>query len=174
MTPPWVSNLIQRFSSSRPGAWLLARLLPVIDRWWFYRRRGSETLTAAILNLPTVMVTTIGAKSGLPRTVPLLYISPPDDPATFALIATNFGQERYPSWYFNLKANPRAVCTRNGETREYLAHEAIDEEYQRYWELAVKTYFGYNLYKQRIQKRPIPILVLKPVSGVLESSNPPG
>ncbi len=109
------------------------------------------------------MVTTLGAKSGLPRTVPLLYIASEDDPSTFALIATNFGQERYPAWYFNLKANPRAVCTLNGETREYLAHEAKDEEYQRYWELAVNTYFGYNLYKQRIHTRPIPIIVLTPL-----------
>lgn len=159
-----VSEIIKRISSSRPGAWLLARILPSIDRWWFRRKHGESTLTGVILELPTAMITTIGAKSGKPRTVPLLYIASQDDPSTFALIATNFGQEHYPAWYFNLKANPRAICTLNGITRVYHAHEADGKEYETYWRLATQTYFGYALYRQRIHRRRIPILVLTPVS----------
>lgn len=163
MPPRRLSNLIKRISSSRPGAYVLARLLPPLDHWWFRRSGGSSLLTSLFVDVPTVMVTTIGAKSGLPRSTPLLAISSDQSPSSFALIATNFGQESYPAWYFNLKANPRAVCTWNGVTRTYQAHEASGEEYETYWQLAIQAYFGYSLYRQRIHHRHIPIMVLTPV-----------
>jgi deazaflavin-dependent oxidoreductase (nitroreductase family) len=158
----FLRKLIQKIASSRYGALILARILPPLDRWW-YRTSGSKnTLTDLILDLPTLMVTTIGAKSGLPRSTPLLYIQDEQAPGVFALIATNFGQEKYPAWYYNLKANPRAVCTINGVTQQYLAREIKGEEYQHYWELATQTYFGYDLYRKRIKSRKIPILLLEP------------
>ncbi|MCX8062559.1 MAG: nitroreductase/quinone reductase family protein, partial [Anaerolineales bacterium] len=100
--------------------------------------------------------------SGQPRTTPLLPILDPTQPHKIALIATNFGQERYPSWYFNLKKNPLAECTINGERKTYRAREAEGMEYQQYWQLAEQTFFGYRLYRQRIRKRLIPILILEP------------
>lgn len=109
-----------------------------------------------------VFVTMTGARSGLTRTVPLLCIRDERDPSTFALIATNWGQARYPAWYFNLKANPRVACTIAGKKGQYIAHETVDEEYARFWQLAVDTYAGYPSYRQRIHGRNIPIMVLTP------------
>ncbi|MGB9639489.1 MAG: nitroreductase family deazaflavin-dependent oxidoreductase [Anaerolineales bacterium] len=162
-------NTIKKISSTKLGAQILARILPPLDRWWFRTFSTKSTLTGIILGFPMVMVTTIGAKSGLPRTTPLLYIRDEENPATFALIATNFGQEKYPAWYFNLKANPRATCTLNGITQQYLAREITGEEYQHYWNLATNTYFGYQLYRQRIHTRPIPILLLEPIESPYEA-----
>ena len=120
-------------------------------------------MTGLFTGLTVVIVTATGAKSGLPRTLPLLCIRDEQDSATFALIATNWGQEHYPAWYFNLKANPRAVCSIAGKTGQYLAHEAAGEEYARYWQDAADTYKGYPLYKQRIHGRKIPIMVMSPL-----------
>ncbi len=110
-----------------------------------------------------MMLTTTGAKSGLPRTVPLLYIRDENHPNSFALIATNWGQRTYPAWYFNLKANPEALCVIEGKAGSYLAHEAAGDEYDRFWQYATNTYFGYTLYKQRISGRRIPIMVMKAI-----------
>ena len=53
--------------------------------------------------LPVMLLTTTGAKTGLQRTVPLVYLS---DDAGLILVASNFGGEHHPGWYHNLIANP--------------------------------------------------------------------
>ncbi|MBX0329454.1 nitroreductase family deazaflavin-dependent oxidoreductase [Oscillochloris sp. ZM17-4] len=157
-----VHALTQRIAASPPGAWFYARTLHLLDGIFLRWSGGRMTMSSLVAGLPVVIVTTTGAKSGLPRIIPLLCIRDERDPATFAIIATNWGQPRYPAWYFNLKATPRATCSIDGTAGEYLAHEATDEEYARFWRYAVDTYVGYPLYKQRIQGRSIPIMVMTP------------
>lgn len=152
--------LMHKIGSSTPGAWLYARTLHISDGIVLRLSGGRMTMTSLLSGLPVVIVTTTGAKSGLARTVPLLCIRDEDNPANFAIIATNWGQKRYPAWYFNLKANPQATCSIAGKVATYLAHEAADEEYTRFWDYAVHTYRGYPLYKQRIHGRKIPIMVM--------------
>ncbi|HTX89732.1 MAG TPA: nitroreductase/quinone reductase family protein [Anaerolineales bacterium] len=155
--------LVLRISASKLGAWLLARSLHHFDTLLLRWSRGRVNLTSLLTGAPVVHVTTTGAKSGLPRSVPLLCIRDEKDPQNFALIATNFGQKNYPAWYFNLKAHPHATCSIGGDIRHYLAHEASGEEYARFWEYAASVYIGYPLYKQRIQGRRVPILVMIPL-----------
>lgn len=152
--------LIQRIAASKPGAWLMSRSLHHIDRIVMRFSSGRMSLTSILAGIPVVILTTTGAKSGLPRTVPLLGICDEYDPASFALIATSWGQEHYPAWFYNLRANPQATCSIAGESRQYTAHEATGEEYERFWQSAVDTYLGYSLYKQRIHGRKIPVIVM--------------
>jgi hypothetical protein len=63
-----------------------------------------------------------------------------------------------------LKANPRAICAIGGKVGEYMAHEASGEEYERFWQCALDTYIGYPNYKQRVDERHIPIMVMTPVA----------
>lgn len=153
-------GFVQKIASSRPGAWFFARTLPYFDRVVFKLSGGRATMTSALAGLPVVLLTTTGAKSGLPRTLPLLFIR--DDPDRFALVASNWGQRHYPAWYFNLKANPRAIGSICGQTETYVAHEASGEEYERFWQYAANTYIGYPLYKQRVGERRIPIMIMTP------------
>ena len=153
---------IQKMASLRPVSWFFARTLHHLD-WIMLKLSGKRaTLTSLLTGLPVVVVTTTGAKSGLPRTLPLLCIRTPEQPEQFALIASNFGQRHNTGWYFNLKKNPRADCLIQGQTRMYTAHEASEEEYEKYWQRAQATYIGFPLYKQRAGKRRIPIMVLEP------------
>jgi deazaflavin-dependent oxidoreductase (nitroreductase family) len=155
--------LIQRLASSVPGSWFLSRTLHHLDGLFLRASRGRYNLTSILAGVPLVVVTTTGAKSGLPRSVPLLCIRDKNAPASFALIATNWGQQHYPAWYINLKANPHASCSVDGQVGRYLAHEASEAEYARFWQEAIDTYFGYLLYKQRIHGRKVPILVMEPL-----------
>jgi deazaflavin-dependent oxidoreductase (nitroreductase family) len=153
----------QSVAASKPGAWFLSRTLHHFD-WLLLKLTGNRlTMTSLIAGLPIVIVTCKGAKSGLPRTLPLIYIADEQRPGVMALIGTNWGRQRYPSWYFNLKANPQAACSIRGKSASYLAHEAQGQEYERFWQAASETYLGYPLYKQRIAGRRIPIMVLEPV-----------
>lgn len=53
-----------------------------------------------------LVLETIGRKSGLVRSVPLLYLPSGDD---FVILASNYGQEQPPAWWRNLEAEPDAA-----------------------------------------------------------------
>ncbi len=152
---------MQHLAASKPSSWVLAHVLHRVDRTVLRLSAGRATLSTILTGLPVATVTTTGARSGQPRTSPLALIQDPERLGRFALIASNFGQHRFPAWYFNLKKNPRAVCTVDGRREPYVAHEAAGDEYDRFWGYAVDIYFGYALYKQRARRR-IPIMVMEP------------
>ncbi len=156
---------MQRLAASPPGAWFYARTLHHFDRLVLKLSGGRSTLTSLVTGLPVVVVTTTGAKSGKPRTVPLLCIRDQHDPTIVAVIASNWGQHHYPAWYVNLKANPRAACAIAGQIGSYVAHEAVGEEYKRFWRYAADTYLGYPLYQQRTGGRRIPIMIMTPLKS---------
>src|SRR5262245_7007052 len=135
-------GLVQQIGSSRFGAWFHARTLHHFDRVAFKLSGGRATLTSALAGLPVVLLTTTGAKSGLPRTLPLLCIRDERNPVTFALVASNWGQTHYPAWYFNLKANPQAVGSIRGQVQTYVAHAASGEEYDRLWQRSEERRVG--------------------------------
>ena len=77
--------------------------LPRIDRGMFRLSRGRTTFSAWISGLPIIMLTTTGARSGQPRTLPVLALPEGD---RLVLIASNFGLPSNPGWYHNLRAQP--------------------------------------------------------------------
>ena len=90
-----------------------------------------------VVNAPLV---TTGAKSGQPREVQLTYFHDGSDPI---LVASNFGGQKHPAWYYNLKANPE--CRFGGE--RFRASEVTDPaEHARLYALAEKVYAGYGDY----------------------------
>ena len=158
-----IQSFAQKIASSRPGAWYFSRTLHHFDRAFLKLTGRRMSLTTVLTGLPVVTVTTVGVRSGLPRTLPLACIRDERDPNSFALVASNWGQDHNPAWYYNLKARPHAKCSLGGQTGEYVAHEATGEEYRKFWRSAADAYIGYPLYQQRADKRHIPIMVLSPV-----------
>ena len=79
------------------------------------------------------------------------------------LVASNYGQQRNPAWYHNLKANPRCFTSFRGQRHEMEAYEAEGEERKRLWELDLSVYPPRNHYAQRAGNRRIPVMVVQPV-----------
>jgi deazaflavin-dependent oxidoreductase (nitroreductase family) len=158
------SAFVQKFASSPAGSRFFARYAHHFDRFIYKLSGQRTTLTSILTGLPVLVLTTTGAKSGLPRTNPLLVIRDPHNPDVLALIASNWGQSHHPAWYFNLKANPRASGVLESHRATYTAHETRGEEYNHYWNLACEIYPGYALYKARAGERHIPIMILVPES----------
>jgi deazaflavin-dependent oxidoreductase (nitroreductase family) len=121
------------------------------------------TLTSLLSGMPVMWLTVKGAKTGLLRSLPILCIRDEDNPNIIALVAANWGKDRRPGWYYNLKANPHAQGSIRGQMQKYIAHEAEGEEYIKYWQAANQTYLGFAHYQQRINEGRLPILVLNPV-----------
>ncbi|TES88991.1 MAG: nitroreductase family deazaflavin-dependent oxidoreductase [Anaerolineales bacterium] len=157
--PHWWHNIIKRAAATKFGTWLVANTLHHLDRPFIKLTNGHNSPSRFLAGLPVVTLTAIGAKSGKPRSIPLAGYPFGEK---VILIATNFGRNRHPGWYHNLKANPEVVLSFLGHTKTYVSHEAEGEEYQTYWQQAVALYAGYEVYKQRAGKRHIPVVVLTP------------
>jgi deazaflavin-dependent oxidoreductase (nitroreductase family) len=148
---------LEAFARTRVGRRFGIDFAARVDPWLLRVSRGR---IGTFLGTPMAALTTTGAKSGELRTAAVLYFSDGED---VILIASNFGQERHPAWYHNLKAHPGAVMERQGVTASYTAVEVYDDsERARLFELADLLYKGYADYRIRTAAigRRIPILRL--------------
>lgn len=121
-----------------------------------YRLTGGR-VGGRIGKLPVLLLTTIGRKSGRPRTQPLAYTRVGDD---YAVIASKGGAAQHPLWYLNLRANPLAEVTVGRDTRKVRARDAEGEERERLWRALADLYPGYDRYAQKTSRR-IPVVVLE-------------
>ena len=139
---------------------MFARVAQRIDRPVFRLTNGRHTLSNLASGIPVVMLTTTGARSGLPRTVPVLGVPADGD---IAVIASNFGQHSNPGWYHNLLAHPDAQVTVEGRTSSVRAVVVEGDERARIWREGLKIYPGWAQYERRTPHRGITMFVLKPV-----------
>ena len=146
-------------ASSGPGAWFLSRVLHRLDRGLMRLSGGRLMLSELVVGVPTILITTTGARSGQLRTLPLVAVP---DGERLLLVASNWGGERNPGWYYNLKANPACEAVVEGERRQYVARELEGEERKRAWKRAMAVYPGYRAYRQRAAQRTIPVMALEP------------
>jgi deazaflavin-dependent oxidoreductase (nitroreductase family) len=121
-----------------------------------YRVTGGK-IGGRIGKLPVLLLTTIGRKSGQPRTQPLAYTRAGDG---YAVIASKGGAPQHPLWYLNLRANPLAEVTVGRETWKVRARDAEGEERERLWHALADLYPGYDRYAQKTSRR-IPVVVLE-------------
>lgn len=155
-----VQKAVRRLAASGPGAWLFARVLHRIDRPVYRLTRGRHTFASLLSGIPVVLLTTTGARTGRPRTVPVLGL-----PAAggLAVIASNFGQQHQPGWYYNLVANPEGSVMVDGRSRQVRAVEAEGDVRRRIWEEGLRVYPGWAQYERRASHRRIAVFVLEPV-----------
>ncbi len=156
-TPNAFQKLIHRFLMLRPVTASFAPWIHRLDTAVVRLTRGKYTISEFI-GWQIVQLTTIGAKTNQPRTLPLVALFDDD---RIAFIASSFGRKHNPAWYYNLKAHPECMVEWNGKTELFIAHEAEGEEYRKFWELAVSAYEGYEKYKTRAGRK-IPVMVLEP------------
>jgi deazaflavin-dependent oxidoreductase (nitroreductase family) len=157
--PNAFQKFIHRFLMLRPVSAILAHVLYRIDALVLKLTRDRRTVTE-IVGLPIIQLTATGAKSGQPRTMTLVGLL---DGAKIAIIGTNFGRRNNPGWYYNLKANPQCTVHFNGRKGEFRARQTLAGERERYWQMAVSYYEGYDLYRIRAAQRVIPVMVLEPL-----------
>lgn len=155
--PNAFQRLLHRFLMLRAVTDFFAPRVHHMDKA-FLRLTGGKFSVAQILGWPIVQITTLGAKTNQPRTMPLVGVIDNDK---IALIASSFGREHNPGWYYNLKAHPECDVLFRGRTGKYIARETQGDEYSYYWKMAVSYYEGYEKYKERAAHRHIPIMVLE-------------
>jgi deazaflavin-dependent oxidoreductase (nitroreductase family) len=115
---------------------------------------------ASFGGMPSLELTTIGRKSGQPRSVMLTV--PLQEGDTYVVVASRGGDDIHPAWFLNLRDNPAVEVQLVGGTKQPMtAHVATAQERARMWPLIAGKYKNYAGYQKRTE-REIPLVLLKP------------
>jgi deazaflavin-dependent oxidoreductase (nitroreductase family) len=123
-------------------------------------RRGNTLRDTGLL---IIIVTSIGARTGLIRKTPLLRI---EHSGEYALVASYGGTPRNPAWYFNLTASPKSVSIQDGAKPFGVTVREIEGEERSAWvRRAVATYAAYAEYLSN-PARNVPILIAQRTASI--------
>lgn len=169
-------NLVQRafreFGGTRVGASAFSLVLRHADDLIGRLTHGRHSAPSLFSGISVLQVTTTGRRSGRPRTSHL--IATPYD-RTLALIGTNFGQPATPAWVLNLEADPHAVVSHRGVSREVVARPAAPSEVDEVFARSAAFYPGYGRYRRRLAgRRQVRVFVLEPDTRPRHRPGDPG
>ncbi|GEB48971.1 MULTISPECIES: nitroreductase family deazaflavin-dependent oxidoreductase [Streptomyces] len=109
-------------------------------------------------DLPVVVLTTLGAKSGKLRKTPLMRV---EHDGAYAVVASLGGAPKHPVWYHNVVADPRVELQDGPVRQDMVAREVTGEEKAAWWARAVEAFPDYTDYQKKTD-REIPVFVLEP------------
>jgi deazaflavin-dependent oxidoreductase (nitroreductase family) len=141
-----IKRAVQWLAATKQGVAFTRSVAVPIDSVLLKATHGRVGVTMGAA--PVLLLTSTGARSGLPRSVPLQYFTDGDD---VVLAASNFGGGRHPGWYHNLLANPECELRVGGNGGPFVAREVHDGDRRRLFELAIDLYPGYVKYADRTE-----------------------
>jgi proline iminopeptidase len=116
--------------------------------------------TAPEMSVPSLLLTTVGRKSGERFLFPLFYGRAGDG---YFVVASKGGAPKHPVWYLNLLANPEVDIQVGTAKMRARARTASGSERAELWEQAVQFWPPYADYQRKATEREIPIVVLDPI-----------
>jgi deazaflavin-dependent oxidoreductase (nitroreductase family) len=106
----------------------------------------------------TLLLTTVGRRSGEPRTTPLIYGQSGDD---YLVVASKGGSDAPPAWYRNLEVNPEVEIQVKDQTMKARARTATSGEKPELWKIMTREWPDYDSYQENTD-REIPVVVIEP------------
>ncbi|GID95313.1 nitroreductase family deazaflavin-dependent oxidoreductase [Amorphoplanes digitatis] len=138
---------------------------PSTSNW---AREQAETYEATngakageILGRPVIVLTSVGARTGLLRKTALMRV---EHDGEYAVVGSLGGAPKNPVWVYNLRKNPEVELQDGEEKHEYVAHEVSGAERALWWDRAVEAFPNYAGYEKKT-KRSIPVFVLRRASA---------
>jgi F420H(2)-dependent quinone reductase len=138
----------------------LSRTLKVA--WWVHRwlyQLSGGRIGRRSNGFEVLLLTTVGRKSGEPRTVAIQSLEHRDG---WAVIASYAGEDRDPAWCLNLRAQPTAEVQIRGTHVRVRAREASGAEREELWGRFAAIDDAYDEYQRRTS-RILPVIVLEPL-----------
>ncbi|MBD2900295.1 hypothetical protein amrb99_92990 [Actinomadura sp. RB99] len=140
--------LFQRISGARWFAKVGPKVVPHVDRA-LHRLTGGRAMLGQLL-VPSLVLTTTGAVSGLRRQTPLACLPDGDG---WLVVGSNFGREKHPAWTGNLIKNPEAEVSFRGATTPVTAHLLDDAERAEAWPRLTAVWPVYDRYVERADRQ---------------------
>ena len=119
-------------------------------------RANQGKVGGQLANMPVLLLTTTGAKSGRAITKPLVYTTDGD---RLVVLASFAGGPKNPPWYHNLVANPVATVEVGSERFRVRAAVTAGEERQRLFERQAAQMLIFAEYQTKTTRQ-IPVIVL--------------
>ena len=141
--PDWIKNHLARYLATDGADGYL----------WDASLGGGKGL------VPTLLLTTVGRKSGRVLTLPLIFGR---SGLNYVVVASKGGAPTHPAWYLNLQARPEVQVQVKAEKFTAYARTAKGEEHAALWSTMVEIYGPYAQYQTKTDRQ-IPIVVLEPV-----------
>jgi deazaflavin-dependent oxidoreductase (nitroreductase family) len=110
---------------------------------------------------PVVVVTSVGARTGLLRKTPLMRV---EHDGEYVLVGSLGGAPKHPVWVFNLRRHPLVELQDGAEKHDYRARQLDGEERAVWWERAVAAFPTYAAYQKKTD-RLIPVFLLTRADG---------
>ncbi len=143
----------------RPEEWVAAQVA-------IYEGSGdTEGLTLRNTDLPVVIVTNRGWRTGAIRKTPLMRVA---DGQNYILVGSNGGAPDNPLWVYNLRTNPDVTIQDETQVYTMRVREVVDlAERERIWAIALEAFPRYQRYQDDAEKtgRVIPVFVAEPVDS---------
>ena len=106
---------------------------------------------------PIIVLTTLGAKTGMLRKTALMRV---EHQGAYAVIASMGGAPQNPVWHHNLRAHPLCELHDMAEKHDYTARLVDGEERTVWWQRACAVWPDYESYQQKTERQ-IPVWVLE-------------
>ena len=115
-----------------------------------------------VANLPLLLITTSGRKSGKPHTNPVAYIK--DGPG-YLVTASAGGADWHPGWYLNLKKTPEVKIQIGEKPFPVQAEITSGEERTRLYKKFKEASGNFEKYEKNTS-RVIPVIRLTPTGAI--------
>lgn len=165
-----VYRLYVRLAGGRLARWLSKKAIWSMVVWKIdpYLLRLTRGRLGTGLLLPTALLQTRGARTGLVRRNAVIYFH---DGERVTIVASQAGRPENPSWFYNLRANPDVVFGGQPFRAEIVQEEA---QRARLWELADRVFPAFSAYRDSaaLAGRTIPIVRLLPRDDLASSGEP--
>jgi deazaflavin-dependent oxidoreductase (nitroreductase family) len=132
----------------------------VSDQVALYEGSGGTEGTT-LQGVPVVVLTSLGAKSSKIRKTPLMRV---EHQGTYAVVASQGGAPKHPTWYHNLVAHPQVELQDGSVRQDMTARRVEGAERELWWSRAVQVWPDYAEYQAKTD-RVIPVFVLEPTAG---------
>ncbi|MER6731187.1 nitroreductase family deazaflavin-dependent oxidoreductase [Streptomyces puniciscabiei] len=143
-------RMVQKVSSTRVFAKVAPHVIPALDRAVHRLTRGRYLLSTQML--PGLILTSTGARTGLPRRTPLACM-PEEDGKTWLLVGSNFGRPGHPAWSHNLLAHPDAMISWKGRNIPVTARLLTGQERAAAWTALLEFWPPYATYQARVTRQ---------------------
>ena len=138
------ARLVQKVAGTEGFLRVAPKVIPRLDRAVHRLTRGRVSLSQAVV--PSLVLHSTGAKSGLRRETPLACL--PEDDGWY-VVGSNFGQASHPAWTANLLASPDAAVTIRGKRIAVRARLLDDGEKASVWPRLIAVWPNYDRYVER-------------------------
>ena len=159
-----VRSIVAPVSRTRIFRLTAPKWMPPLER--AMRRLTGGRVQLSGLLVPSLVLHSRGAKSGLPRDTVLMYT--PDGSGQAIVAGTSFARERHPAWTYNLLANPEASITVRGRRLVVRATLIGAAEREEAWSRIEAQWPGYRAY-ERDSGRIVRLFRLQPVRAGSQS-----